>query len=242
MTLASDDIGHHISQQYNEDLINLRDKVLEMGQLVARQLREAIAAISGSAPEFANQVLGRESEVNALELELDEECGRVIVRRQPAAGDLRLIFAFIKGITDLERMGDQAKRVARTALETAGAPQDRFGMPMRRLGNLVLDQVDKALDAFARLDVATALAVARDDKIVDLECKSISRELLTYMMEDPRTIGPAFQLVWAARALERAGDHAKNLAEYVVYAVHGRDLRHMSVDERERQLQAVAPQ
>lgn len=237
MTLAKDDLAHHVSQQFNEDLESLHGNVLRMGRLVERQLTDAISALAGGDTALATLVISRDPEVNAMELALDEECSRVLVRRQPAAGDLRLIFAIIKAVTDLERMGDQAKRVARTALESEGSPQQRFGSPIAHLGTLVLALVNRSLEAFARLDVPTALGVSRDDSTVDGECRAITRQLLTYMMEDPRTIGAALHLVWAARALERAGDHAKNLAEYVIYAVHGKDLRHMSIEERERRLE-----
>ena len=236
MTLARDDLGQHVSQQFNEDLENLHESVLRMGRLIERQLGDAVRALAQGDGALATLVIGRDPDVNAMEIAIDEECSRVLVRRQPAAGDLRLIFAVIKAVTDLERMGDQAKRVARTALESAGSSRQRFGSSIAHLGELVLALVGHALDAFARLDIPTALRVAREDSTVDLECRAITRQLLTYMMEDPRTIGAALHLVWAARALERAGDHAKNLAEYVVYAVHGRDLRHISAEERERQL------
>jgi phosphate transport system protein len=231
-TLSKEDLGHHLSQQYNEDLTRLHGNVLEMGRLVASQLHDAIGALERDDDDLARVVISRDPQINALELKLDDECRQVLVRRQPAAGDLRLIFGVIKTVVDLERMGDQAKRIAKVAVEVTGNPQERFGSPIGRMGAMVIDLIDKALDAFARLDVATALSVTKDDRAVDRECTAIIRQLLTYMMEDPRTIGAAMQLVWAARALERIGDHAKNIAEYVFYAVLGKELRHVSVAEK----------
>src|SRR5262245_11636155 len=235
-TLSKEDLGHHVSQQFNEDLAALHHNVLEMGQLVAAQLRDAVGALERDDDDLARAVISRDPQINALELKLDDECRQVLVRRQPAAGDLRLIFGVIKTVVDLERMGDQAKRIAKIAVEVTGTPQERFGSPVGNMGAMVVDQIDKALDAFARLDVDTALSVTTDDRAIDRECTAMIRALLTYMMEDPRTIGAALQLVWATRALERIGDHAKNIAEYVFYAVHGKELRHMSATEREELL------
>ena len=232
MSLSKDDLSQHVSQQFNDDLAALHADVLRMGALVSSQLRDAIAALEYDDLGLAAAVVERDPEVNALELRLDEESRQMLVRRQPAAGDLRLIFAVIKAVTDLERMGDQAKRVAKAAQEATGRPQARFGSTIGRLGSMVLALIDNALDAFASLDVRKAVLVSTDDRAVDRECTAITRQLLTYMMEDPRTIGPGLHLVWAARALERIGDHAKNIAEYVFYAVHGKDLRHMDAADR----------
>jgi len=236
MTLETNDLHRHLSGQFNADLTALHRDLLDMGQLVSLQLRDAVRALERDDAVLARRVVDRDPDVNALELRLDEECRDVLVRRQPAAGDLRLVFAVLKAVIDLERMGDQAKRVASTSLEASGQPQQRFGTTIGHLGSLVLGLVDKALDAFSRLDVRAALEVRKDDRAVDGECRAITRQLLTYMMEDPRTISAALNLVWAARALERIGDHAKNIAEYVIYAVHGKDLRHMSDEERARWL------
>ena len=231
-TLSRDDLKNHFSQQFNQDLEALHGHLLRMGTLVSEQLRDAVSALARDDDALAARVIERDTQINAMELELDNECRQVLVRRQPAAGDLRLIFSVIKAVVDLERMGDQAKRVAKVALEVSGHPQERFGSSIGRMGTMVIALIDRALDAFARLDVRTALEVTRDDKAIDHECTAITRELLTYMMEDARTISQALNLVWAARALERIGDHAKNIAEYVFYAVHGKELRHLSADER----------
>ena len=206
-----------------------------------QQIADAIAALEDGDLERAVSVVNRDLQVNRLEINLDEECSRILARRQPAAGDLRLIFAVIKTVTDLERIGDQAERVARTVIELckheAGG---RSRPPMRHLGELVRRLLNKALDAFARMDVDAALAVEREDLAVDGEYEAILRQLVTYMMEDPRSISWALQLVWAARALERIGDHSKNIAEYLIYMVQGQDVRHVSLEERERQVQSVA--
>jgi phosphate transport system protein len=236
VTLETNDLRRHLSGQFNEDLLALHTDVLEMGGLVTMQLRDAVHALEHDDAVLARRVVERDPDVNAFELRLDEECRDVLVRRQPAAGDLRLVFAVIKVVIDLERMGDQAKRVAGATLEASGRSQERFGSPIAHLGVMVLGLVDKALDAFGRLDVPLALDVLRDDRAIDAECKAITRQLLTYMMEDARTIGAALYLVWATRALERIGDHAKNIADYVVYAVHGKDLRHMKDAERAERL------
>ncbi len=240
MTLGKDDIGHHISQQFNQDLENLRSHVLQMGGVVEQQIADAVTALEQGDCELALSVVERDPHVNALEVNLDEECSRILARRQPAAGDLRLIFAVIKTVTDLERIGDQAERVARTVLELAKLEPGRSRPPMRPMGELVRRLLNKALDAFARLDVNAALEVEREDLEVDREYEAVLRQLVTYMMEDPRSITWALNLVWAARALERIGDHSKNIAEYLIYLVQGTDVRHVSIEERERQVQAVA--
>ena len=240
MTLGKDDIAHHISQQYNQDLENLRSHVLHMGGVVERQIADAITALEEGNTQLAATVVGGDLQVNALELNLDEECSRILARRQPAAGDLRLIFAVIKTVTDLERIGDQAERVARTVLELANLEPGRSRPRMRNMGELARRLLNKSLDAFARMDVTAALEVEREDLAVDQEYEAILRQLVTYMMEDPRTITWALNLVWAARALERIGDHSKNIAEYVIYLVQGKDVRHVSIEERERQVQQAA--
>ena len=236
MTLSKDDLGHHISQQFNQELENLRTHVLHMGGVVEQQITDAIAALDDNDPDRAVSVIGRDPQVNRLEIDLDEECSRILARRQPAASDLRLIFAVIKTVTDLERIGDQAERVARTVVELAHADAGRSRPPLRHLGELVRRLLHKALDAFARMDVEEALAVEREDLAVDQEYEAILRQLVTYMMEDPRSITWALNLVWAARALERIGDHSKNIAEYLIYLVQGQDVRHVSLEERERQV------
>ncbi len=231
MTLDTQGIGHHISRQFNRELLDLHAHVLEMGNLVSAQVRDAVRALIEADTDLAAAVIARDPDVNAMELHIDQECNLVLVRRQPAAGDLRLVFAVIKAVIDLERVGDLAKRVATTALETRG--QERMASQIGHLGASVQAILEASLDAFSRLDVDTALKVRAEDKAIDAECKAVSRQILTYMLEDARTISAGLSLVWAARSLERMGDHAKNIAEYVFYAVLGKDLRHMAAAERE---------
>lgn len=231
MTLESQGIGHHISTQYNRELREIHAHVLRMGALVSGQVRDAVRALVDGDGELATSVIARDPEVNAMEVSIDQECSLVLVRRQPAAGDLRLVFAVIKTVIDLERVGDLAKRLAKTVLEASSPPE--MTTQIRHLGESVLAILERSLDAFARMDVQTALLIRGEDKEVDAQCKAVSRQLLTYMMEDARTISAGLALVWAARSLERMGDHAKNIAEYVFYAALGKDLRHMGAEARD---------
>ena len=239
MTLESQGIRQHISREYNRELTDLHAHVLEMGTLVNAQVRDAVQALVEGDADLAAAVIARDPQVNAMELHIDQECNLVLVRRQPAAGDLRLVFAVIKAVIDLDRVGDLAKRVSTTVMETHG--QEKLASQIGHLGASVQAILATSLDAFSRLDVDTALTVRAEDKAIDAECTAVSRQLLTYMMEDARTISAGLSLVWAARSLERMGDHAKNIAEYVFYAVLGKDLRHMGVDEREAWLRAHGP-
>lgn len=231
------ELNQHISQRYNADLEDLRTELLEMGGLVQEQVRDGIAAIGRADAELARRVVVVEDEVDAREVELDEHCTSILVRRQPAASDLRMVLAVSKITRDLERMGDEACKVAKMTLalvEDGGEGQGY--VELRHLGDSVLRMVDDMLNAFARFDVATAMAVAKADSNVDREYKSATRELITYMMEDPRSISRVMNVMWALRALERIGDHAKNIAEHIIYLVRGLDVRHTSASEMERQI------
>ena len=218
----------HISKQFDVELETVRSRVLQMGGLVEEQIVKAIEGlVSGDLP-LIDTVIADDHKVNAMEVELDEACSRVIAKRQPAAGDLRLIIAVIKTITDLERIGDEAEKIARMAklLHTA----ERAHMPkleLRHISSLALQMLRNALDASARLDSRGAGNVVAVDRNVDDEFHSILRQLITFMMEDPRTITRSLEILFVAKALERIGDHAKNMAEYVVYMVEGRDVRHL---------------
>ncbi len=222
-------LDHHISKQFNAELEDVRNRVLAMGGLVEQQIGDALRALEKYDGALAENVVTNDYKVNAMEVAIDEECSRILARRQPAASDLRLILAIIKTITDLERIGDEAERIARMAIRLADAsgPRSQY-FELRHMGTHVRYMLHDALDSFARLDAAAARAVAERDTQIDHEYGSILRELMTFMMEDPRTISRMLNVVWCARSLERIGDHAKNICEYVVYLVEGKDVRHTS--------------
>jgi phosphate transport system protein len=225
-------LGHHISRQFNEELEDIRNKVLQMGGIVEEQLERAMKALVEGNTRLAKQVVKDDYRVNALEVEIDEECSTIVARRQPAASDLRLIMAVIKTITDLERIGDEAKRVARMVEEELdGALAEDVRHEVEHMGTLVREMLRTILDAFARLDVQTAVRVVKSDRRVDVKYVSITRQLMTYMAQDPKSIPRVLNVLWAARALERMGDRCGNIAEYIFYLVHGRDIRHTKVDD-----------
>ncbi len=225
--MKSTDLTHHISRRYNKDLEDLRNHVLEMGGLVETQLADAITALVTGDSELGLRVAHDDYKVNRYEVNIDEECSRILATRAPAASDLRLIVAIIKTITDLERVGDEAEKIGFLASKLAGMdrPSDSY-REVKNLGNHVLRMLRDAMDAFSRLDVDAALAVVPEDEIADQEYEAIARQCITFMMEDPRSINRVMNVTWAARALERIGDHAKNICEYVIYMVQGRDVRH----------------
>ena len=231
--------GRHISRKYDEALEDVRTSVLEMGGLVEEQITSALAALAEFDSEIGEQVVRDDYKINRLEVQIDEECTRILALHQPAASDLRLVIAIIKTITDLERMGDEAEKIGRTAVRLAGnAPRRMRYAGVRNLGRHVQQMVHQALDAFARLDVEAAVDIAREDKTVDLEYAACMRELVTYMMEDPRRISEVLDMIWCARALERIADHAKNIGEYIVFLVKGKDIRHTSLEHKELQAQS----
>lgn len=231
------EISTHISRQYNEELEDIRTRVLQMGGLVEKHTEQALAALLKGDAELGETVSANDYLVNKMEVGIDEECNQIIARRQPAASDLRLVMTVIKVITDLERIGDEADKIARMAVRLAGEERLKNDyMEIQYLGNHVRGMVRDALDAFARLDTDAALRVAREDRQVDKEYEGVMRQMITYMMEDPRTITRALNVIWAARALERIGDHARNICEYVIYLVKGKDIRHISLDQVEREL------
>lgn len=231
------DISSHISRQYNEELEDIRTRVLQMGGLVEKHTEQALTALLKSDAELGETVSTNDYLVNKMEVGIDEECNQIIARRQPAASDLRLVMTVIKIITDLERIGDEADKIARMAVRLAREERLKNDyMEIQYLGNHVRGMVHDALDAFARLDTDAALRVAREDRQVDKEYEGVMRQMITYMMEDPRTITRVLNVIWAARALERIGDHARNICEYVIYLVKGKDIRHVSLDQVEREL------
>jgi phosphate transport system protein len=218
----------HISKQFDAELEAVRSRVLQMGGLVEEQIVKAVDGLASGDLGALDRVIEDDHRVNAMEVGLDESCSQIIARRQPAASDLRLVMAIIKTITDLERIGDEAEKIARMAkliheAERAHLPR----LELKHVASLALSMLRKALDAFARLDVESALQVVKQDRGVDDEFRSILRQLITFMMEDPRTISRCLETLFVAKAIERIGDHAKNMAEYVVYMVEGRDVRHM---------------
>ena len=235
------DLGHHISRRFNEDLEKLRSRVLQMGGFVEQQLQRAVTALVDGDSTLGEEVASADHQVNQMEVTIDEECRRIIAMRQPTASDLRVIVAIIKTITDLERIGDEVEKVAIIAsrLATSEQPSDKY-RDVRHIARLVTDMVRDALHAFARLDADEAMQVARRDRAVDEEYEAIQRQNITYMMEDPRNIRRALDITWIVRALERVGDHAKNICEYIVFMVHGKDIRHLSLDDAEQQIRAAA--
>jgi phosphate transport system protein len=228
----------HTSKQFDAELEAVRARVLQMGGMVESQIRLAIESLISGDVELMNRVIEDDHRVNALEVEIDESCNRVLVRRQPAAGDLRMITTVIKTITDLERIGDEAEKIARMAKLLS--QKERLRHPryhqIKQASDIALDMLRKSLDAFARLDLSMAAEVVRQDEQVDEEFRSIMRYLITFMMEDPRTISTSLEILFVAKAIERIGDHAKNMSEYVVYMVKGRDVRHVTVEELEREV------
>lgn len=232
--MQTTDLSHHISRRFNKDLEDLRNNVLSMGGMVESQLSKAIDAVVAGDSELGLKVAHDDYKVNHLEVSIDEECSRILATRAPTAGDLRLIVAIIKTITDLERIGDEAEKIGFLASKLAA--MDRPAGSYRELKNLgrqVRRMVSAAMDAFARLDIDAAVAVVKDDEQVDEEYETIQRQCITFMMEDPRTIKRVMNVTWAARALERIGDHAKNICEYVIYMVQGKDIRHTDIADIE---------
>jgi len=234
------DLTHHWSRQFNTELEAVRNRVMAMGGLVEDQLQRAMEALESGDSTLGEAVARDDYKVNRLEVTIDEECSRIIARRQPTAGDLRLIMAVVKTITDLERIGDEAEKIGYLASRLASQerPVDRY-RALRHLGDPVASMLHQALDAFARLDPELALRVVREDKAVDQEYEALTRQAITLMMEDPRSIRRMLDMLWVARALERIGDHAKNICEYVVYMVHGKDIRHVDLDDAEEQVSTI---
>ena len=225
---------HHTSHQFDAELEAIKSHVLAMGGLVERQIEDALIAIIDADSQRAEEVIAREKQVNGLELSVDEEATRILVRRQPAASDLRLVLVITKAVGDLERIGDESKKIAKLALKLGEeGPSPRGYFEVRHIGAAVREMLHDTLDAFTRLDVDAALEVVRRDKSVDQEYRSATRELVTYMMEDPRSISRVMNIMWALRSLERIGDHSRNIAEYVFYLVKGKDLRHVGLENIE---------
>lgn len=232
-----EDLGHHISRRFNEDLEHVRSSVLKMGGLVEEQLDRAATALAEANSELGLRVAEDDYKVNRMEVGIDEECSRILATRAPTASDLRLVIAIIKTITDLERIGDEAEKVGVLAARLAGVERPSTNYrELLHLSKHVRQMVHGALDAFARLDAKGALLVVKADDVVDEEYESIYRQGITFMMEDPRTISRVMDVTWTARALERIGDHAKNICEYVIFMVHGKDVRYTGLENIEAEV------
>ncbi|SFW11093.1 phosphate signaling complex protein PhoU [Nitrosovibrio sp. Nv17] len=230
--------SEHTSKQFDTDLEAVRTRVLRMGGFVEEQIERAIEALISGNENLIDDIVADDHRVNAMEVSIDEVCSQIIARRQPAAGDLRMIMTVIKTITDLERIGDEAEKIARMAKLIYKV--DRMHVPrffeIRHVASIAMEMLHTSLDAFARLDLTAAARVVRQDEQVDEEFRSIMRQLITFMMEDPRKISTALEILFVAKAIERIGDHAKNMAEYVIYMVKGKDVRHVTVEEIEREV------
>jgi len=230
------DLKHHYSQRFNADLESLRTKVLEMGGVVEQQLEKSIESLKQSEIELAELVVANDYQVNAYDVQIDELCTNIIALRQPTASDLRLVLTVIKTTADLERIGDEAKRVARMAIRAAKSePGPNLYLRIEHLGDQVRQMLHRVLDAFARMDVDEAIQVAHEDKRIDREYESIMRQSMTYMMEDPRSIPLLMDIIWSARALERIGDRCCNISEYIIYFVKGKDVRHTSLEQIQKE-------
>ena len=223
-------LDQHISQKFNDELEDIRSRALQMGGMVEKQVSGGLQALLEGNSELGNKIVKRDQEVNSLEVEIDEACTQILARRQPAASDLRLIVTVIKVITDLERIGDEAEKLGRFAVDLASSRElPAYRKELRHLGELVQTMLHESLDCFARMDYEGALKIAARDDDVNAEYETLSRLLFTHVMEDPRQVKNVFNITWCARALERIGDHSVNICEYVVFLVKGKDIRHTNL-------------
>lgn len=231
-------LSKHISSQFNEEIEQVRNHVMAMGGLIEQQLVDALTAIANADAELAQQVISTDLKVNEWELRIDQECTRIIAKRQPAASDLRLIMAILKTIGDLERIGDEVRRIAKVALESFNSAQQDLLVNLDNMGRHVGQMLHDALDAFARMDVEAALMVHKEDRKVDREYEALTRQLMTYMIEDPRSIPKVMNVLWSVRSLERIGDRCKNLSEYIIFFVKGKVVRHSSDEVLEQEVRS----
>lgn len=235
--MESERFSDHISRKFNEELEQLRSEVLRMGGLVEQHLDTAVEAITSGDSEMGLRIAAEDYKINRMEVAIDEDCTRILATRGPTAGDLRLIISVIKTITDLERIGDEARKIAMLAAHLANEQRHHEQyQELELLAQHVQEMVHDALDAFSRMDAEDALKVVEEDKLVDEQYDMITRQCITLMMEDPRTIRRFLDVTWVARALERIGDHAKNISEYVIYLVHGRDIRHLGLSQVKQEM------
>jgi phosphate transport system protein len=229
----------HISSQFDAELGSVSSRVLELGGLVESQIRHAVYSLSQFNTEVADQVIATESQVNSLEVEIDRDLSSIIARRQPTARDLRLLIAISKITANLERAGDESEKIARMvkSIINSGSARALPSSELRIASDLASGLLRKALDAFARLDVTEAVSILKEDDLIDAEFDGFVRKLVTYMMEDPRTISASLDLLFVAKAIERIGDHAKNIAEFIIYVVKGADVRHIALADVESAVQ-----
>jgi len=225
-------VDKHLSTQFDSELSAVSTRVMEMGGMVESQIRTAVYALSQFNEEAADQVIETEARVNLMEVDIDRELSSIIARRQPTARDLRLLVAISKTTANLERAGDEAEKIARMvkSIISSGAARNLPASELRTEADLASGLLRKALDGLARLDVNVAVSILKEDDLIDREFDGFVRKLITYMMEDPRTISPSLDLLFVAKAIERIGDHAKNIAEFIIYVVKGADVRHSSME------------
>ena len=227
--MALQNTGQHILQQFDQDLESIRTNVMSMGGLVEKQVIDCVAALINCDSKLAEQVATSDYQINSMQVSIDEECNQIIALRQPAASDLRLVMSIIKTTCDLERVGDEAEKIGRYAVELATESRKHsYFDELRQMGDQVVEVLRNALDAFARMDVKSAYQTAASDKIINREYDQITRNLIRTMTDDRSSIEHCLRVMWCARALERIGDHAKNICEYVIFAVEGKDIRHTS--------------
>ena len=225
----------HLSTQFDTELTAVSSRVMALGGLVESQIRQAIYALQQFSMEVADEVIATEAQVNAMEVDIDRELSSIIARRQPTARDLRLLIAISKTTANLERVGDEAEKIARMvrSILLSSAPRSLPSRELKVEADLASALLNKALTAFARLDVNAALSILKEDDLIDQEFNGFVRKLITYMMEDPRMISPSLDLLFLAKAIERIGDHAKNIAEFIIYVVKGEDVRHTPMEQIE---------
>ncbi len=224
-------LSQHISKRFNQELEEVRNQVLKMGGLVEQQVTDGLVSLLEADQELATKVVKTDHLVNAMEVEIDETCTEILARRQPAASDLRLMVSIIKTITDLERIGDEAEKLGKNAIKLCSEGSNpREFIELKHLGDSVKKMLSRALNAYARMDVEEALSVIKSDREINDEFDNLSRLLIIKMMEDPRYIKTSLRISWCGRALERIGDHTKNICEYIVYLVKGKDVRHISLE------------
>ncbi|WP_394180688.1 phosphate signaling complex protein PhoU [Marinomonas posidonica] len=222
----------HISQQFNNELEQLRQHFLTMGGVVENQVQDSIQALLDANGSLAEDVKDKDATVNQLDGLIDEECTRILAKRQPAASDLRMILSISKAVSELERMGDEAKKIANLTLNLINEGESPRGyVEINRIGQMVSRMIHDALDAYARLDIDTAIKVAKQDRAVDQEYNTALRSLVTYMMEDPRSISRVINVIWVLRSLERIGDHARHTCQHLIFMVKGVDVRHVHVND-----------